>query len=829
MTTDKPSQQKTLDGENTNVEKKTRRKKKGADSEYQSYVYIRNELKDQGWNIANPNRDANGQLYTQHECLQNPEIASKWNKLHSEYVVKLSDEKFWVIEAKPKLEDIDQAFEEAKEYGELLNSHKFVRAMIVTGVAGNDIDKYLVRSAFWVEEKKEYQAIVYEEKEITSILSPAIAKRLIGEKTPVLKEFDIPDEQLLKAADEINKNFHQAGIKKAFRATIVASMLLSLLGDTDPNIDASPDILINEINLRAREELKNHGKEDAARHIEIQLPEKPDAKSRFKEAIVDAFFILRKINIKAAMRTGSDILGRFYETFLKYGNGAKDLGIVLTPRNITEFANEVLNVTYRDILYDPTCGTGGFLVSGFYRVKHNSTKDQLETFRTCRIFGIDLQASVEALAIVNMIFRGDGRNNIINDDCFKRGLVATTVGGEPSASFVSREEATTAKKRPVTKVLMNPPFALKKSNEKEYKFIDHALEQMDNGGLLFSILPCSTMVKSGSYKKWRKNVLINNTLLSVVTFVEDLFYPQSQPPPLGIIFKKGTPHPKAQSVLWTKIWNDGYRKVKGKRIKSAKIPNELDVVKTLVQSFLINPAITVPNILEFQKACPIEFDSHVDPEFEIVPEAYLDPKPPSTADLQDGMQKTIREHLAFLIRTNLFSAKISSDVANDTIQHNTTFKEVAVNSLFNPVKGYYHASSELDAGIVPLISCSTENMGIEGYFDIKEQLHSNCLTVASDGTPLTTFYQPYRFAAKDNVIILKPKEKLKFSTLLFVALQLNRMRWRFSYGRKCYSAKFRKTKIFLPFRNDKVDEDYIERLCEHCYGWKDLEAFVEKE
>ena len=71
-------QQKTLSGENITVKKKTHKTKKGTDSEYQSYVYIRNELKDKGWNIANPNRDPSGQVYTQNECLQNPEITSKW-------------------------------------------------------------------------------------------------------------------------------------------------------------------------------------------------------------------------------------------------------------------------------------------------------------------------------------------------------------------------------------------------------------------------------------------------------------------------------------------------------------------------------------------------------------------------------------------------------------------------------------------------------------------------------------------------------------------------------------------------------------------------------
>lgn len=665
--------QKTLEGKTVPSIKK--------DSEFQSYTYIKNELKDKGWNVNNPNRDPSGQLYTQHECLQNKEIASKLGKLHPEYVIKITEDSFWLIEAKPTLEEIGKAFEEAKWYGKLLNEHKFIRAMIVSGIAGNDIDKYLVRNAFWIEENKDFYPIIYEEKEITSILTPEIAKRLIREKTAVLKEFDIPDDQLLKAADDVNKKFHEAGIRKDKRATIVATMLLSLLGETEPNYNDIPDVFVNDINSRAKEALKKNGKEDFFKYIEIQLPEKPDAKNRFKEALVQAFFTLRKINIKAAMRTGSDVLGRFYETFLKYGNGAKDLGIVLTPRHITEFAVEVLNVTHKDVVFDPTCGTGGFLVSSFYRVKNNSNQSQLDAFRLYRIFGIDLQSSVATLAIVNMIFRGDGKNNIINDDCFARGIVGTTVNGEQSAKFVSRNAKNGQKV--VTKVLMNPPFALKKSDEKEFRFIEHALEQMEDGGLLFSILPCSTMVKAGEYKKWRKRLLEKNTLLSVITFVEDLFYPQSQPPPLGIIVKKGIAHPRNQKVLWIKIKSDGHRKIKGKRIRSQKVADELSMAKTLVQSFLVNPNIDVPNIPEFQKVCAIDFS---DPDFELIPEAYLDANPPTTKELEEGMQQTIREYLAFLIRSSKFSGKVSESIASMPIEHNITFREVKVTDLFVPEK-----------------------------------------------------------------------------------------------------------------------------------------------
>ncbi len=606
---------------------------------------------DKGWNVNNPNRDPNGQVYTQNECHQNREIASKWVKLHPEYVVKLAEDAFWVIEAKPTLEEIEKAFSEAKWYGTLLNDHKFVKAMIVTGIAGNDIDKYLVRNAFWVEEKKEFHPIIYEGKEITSLLTPEIAKRLMYEKTSILKEFDILDDLLLKAADDINKKFHEAGIRKDKRATIVATMLLSLLGETEPNYNDNPDVFVNDINVRAKEVLKKNGKEDFFKYIEIQLPEKQDAKNRFKEALVQGFFILRKVNIKAAMRTGSDVLGRFYEAFLKYGNGAKDLGIVLTPRHITEFASDVLNITHKDVIYDPTCGTGGFLVSSFYHVKNNSNQSQLDAFRLYRIFGVDLQSSVATLAITNMIFRGDGKNNIINDNCFARGIVATTINSEPSAKFVSRDVKN--EQRAITKVLMNPPFALKKSNEKEFDFIEHALEQMEDGGLLFSILPCSTMVKGSVYKSWRSNLLAGNTLLSVITFAEDLFYPQSQPPSLGIIVRKGYPHPHEQGVLWIKITNDGYRKIKGKRLPDLKadpnVPTDLERVKGLVQSFIMNPHIQVESIPESQKISKIDFD---DTELELISEAYLDENVPTLNDIQKGVEETVRDVVAYLIRTS---------------------------------------------------------------------------------------------------------------------------------------------------------------------------------
>lgn len=192
---------------------------------------------------------------------------------------------------------------------------------------------------------------------------------------------------------------------------------------------------------------------------------------------------------------------------------------------------------------------------------------------------------------------------------------------------------------------------LKKSDEKEFHFIEHALEQLEDGGLLFSILPCSAMVKGGAFKKWRVRLLEHNTLLSVITFPLDLFYPQSQPPALAIVVKKGMKHPGEQKVLWIKVRNDGYHKVKGRRLKSDKVPDEMPLIKDVLRNFIANPNSEVANISEIQKASAIDFTEEQF-AFELIPEAYLDATMPTMEQIQLGVDEILRDLISFLIRIN---------------------------------------------------------------------------------------------------------------------------------------------------------------------------------
>jgi hypothetical protein len=97
------------------------------DSEFSSYVFIKNDLAELGWDTKNPARNPSGQLYTQQECLDHQEFKKTLIRQRPEYVVKIYEDTFWVIEAKGSISELDKAFNEAKGYADCINKSKLIR------------------------------------------------------------------------------------------------------------------------------------------------------------------------------------------------------------------------------------------------------------------------------------------------------------------------------------------------------------------------------------------------------------------------------------------------------------------------------------------------------------------------------------------------------------------------------------------------------------------------------------------------------------------------------------------------------------------------------
>ena len=624
---------------------------KVANTEVEAYEFIRRQLRDLGWVVKNPSSFAGGQVWTQNQCLSHPEIKQALDKQRPENIVKVSESAFWVIEAKAARKDLEVAMQEAKEiYCKQINDGGGkVRAIMATGVAGTEELGYLIRTAIRIDGK--WKDVTINGKIATGFLSPDQVRSLLESKTSDIHDFCPPQLLFLTAAERINGILHIGGINKNDRAKTMAALLLSVI-EEPPNLDTKLSVLIGEINARSEAILKQHGKPDFAPFVKILQPTNTTNHVKFKSALVKTIQELQNLNIRSAMDSSTDVLGQFYEVFLKYGNGAKEIGIVLTPRHITRFAVEVVGVASDDIVLDPTCGTGGFLVAAFDHVRRTSTPQQKDRFKKYNIFGIEQESAICALAIVNMIFRGDGKNNITEGNAFSTYLTKRSVNGHPSAAYVPQMPE--PGNEPVTRVLMNPPFALKGSIDKEYRFVSQALSMMADGKILFGLLPLNSLFGSRDEKVWRRDELLaKHTLLAVVSLPEGLFVPAAQKQVAAIIVKKGIPHPKDQSVFWCRIAHDGYIISKRKRLPASEFrpprsePDQLPEALPLLQNFISHPGTVTVNKPEFCKTAPIDFS---DPLLELLPEAYLDTEHLSSQDLSRAVDDMARQTAAFLIR-----------------------------------------------------------------------------------------------------------------------------------------------------------------------------------
>jgi type I restriction-modification system DNA methylase subunit len=609
-------------------------------------VFIKENLKLLGWDTRNPARNPGGQVYTQTECFAHPRIKLALGLQRPENIVQVMESTCWVVEAKRTQRELGQAVAEAEDYARLINSAggggDGFRALFISGVAGNQTDGYVIRTKYLVGDT--YRPVRFNGRDASGLLSPTIVRQVM-ERGPDIDDVPVDEAMFLATAERINEILHLGAINKDYRARVMAALLLALVEDTPLNVDAKPTLLIQEINARADDLLRRESKAEFFEYVRLGLPAARDNHIKFKRALVRTVQELQSLNIRSAMNSGTDVLGKFYEVFLRYGNGAKEIGIVLTPRHITRFAVEALNVTDRDIVYDPCCGTGGFLIAAFDYVKRTAGAAQVDRFKQNNLFGVDQESAVVSLAIVNMIFRGDGKNNIVEGNAFVQNLVRHTRRRAATAKY--SRTAPSPDQAVISRVLMNPPFALKTSDEKEFRFVDTALRQMQHNGLLFCVLPYGAMVKSGEYQAWRAALLRDHTLVAVVTFPPDLFYPVGVHT-VGIIVRKGVPHPSAQRVLWVRAPNDGMAKRKGKRLPDSSTPDDIQDLTALVRAFVADPVGTrVDNELMRVKASPVDA---ADPLMELVPENYLDAPDPSDLELAKGMELVMRDSLAYLMR-----------------------------------------------------------------------------------------------------------------------------------------------------------------------------------
>jgi len=244
-------------------------------------------------------------------------------------------------------------------------------------------------------------------------------------------------------------------------------------------------------------------------------------------------------------KSAEDYIGRFYGEFMSYSGGdGQTLGIILTPKHITQLFCDLLDLKPDDVVFDPCCGTAGFLIAAMHNMLKKADNDvQKKSIRQNQLHGIELRPNMFTIATTNMILRGDGKSNLINDDFIKQ---------DPNK--LQLKQATVG--------MMNPPYSQgSKQNTDLYEiaFTEHLLNSLAVGARCAVIVPQSTMTgKSKEEAAIKANILKKHTLEGVITLNKDTFYGVGTMPCIAI-FTAGEPHLADKICKFINFEDDGYK------------------------------------------------------------------------------------------------------------------------------------------------------------------------------------------------------------------------------------------------------------------------------
>lgn len=244
--------------------------------------------------------------------------------------------------------------------------------------------------------------------------------------------------------------------------------------------------------------------------------------------------------------SSEDYLGRFYSEFMSYGGGdGQDLGIVLTPKHITDLFCDLANLKTDSVVLDPCCGTAGFLVAAMHHMLKLTDDETIQRhIRQQQLHGIELEDYMFTIAVTNMILRGDGKSNIESADFFSK-----------KAGELQLKGANVG--------MINPPYSLakKKKNASLYEicFIEHMLDSLVVGGIGIAIVPQSSMTgKTKEEQAVKENILKHHTLEGVITLNKDTFYGVGVMPCIAV-FTAGIPHSENKECKFINFEDDGFK------------------------------------------------------------------------------------------------------------------------------------------------------------------------------------------------------------------------------------------------------------------------------
>ncbi len=472
----------------------------------------------------------------------------------------------------------DYAVNGALFYAKHLANNTSYKKVIAIGVSGDE-KKHKI-SPLYVDETEYYRElpdvesfISFNEENIDEYYTREVLKEDIEKAKRLCSEKELAE--ILKDAADLHEDLRNYGNLKDIDKPLVVSGILLALNEIEKKSFRIENLVGDTVETDGQKIYK--AIESNLKRVQVQPQVKLD-KILSQFSIIRDTQILNEINdtlgetplkyyakflynkiFKSIKYTSSseDYLGRFYGEFMSYSGGdGQTLGIVLTPKHITELFCEILDIKKEDVVLDPCCGTAGFLIAAMHymfqlviKEKGLKTRKEIEddpdikSIRKTQLHGIELQPYMFTIATTNMILRGDGKSNLINENFLKQDLNKLQL------------------KQP-TVGMMNPPYSQgskKNSDLYEICFTEHLLDSLVEGGRCAVIVPQSSMTgKTKEEQAVKENILKKHTLEGVITLNKDTFYGVGVMPCIAV-FTAGESHPAGKECKFINFENDGFK------------------------------------------------------------------------------------------------------------------------------------------------------------------------------------------------------------------------------------------------------------------------------
>ena len=513
-------------------------------------------------------------------------------------------------------------------YASYLNKEFNVLAIAVSGETAAEL---CVSQFTWLKGRQTYKDLPDDD-----VLNPKSVLSLIEKESEPIKQGD-----LIAKAIEYNGRLAELSVPELDRCKLISSILVALQDkvfasgyreyfmDID-NLDYNPneDLVDGLIEACKRVLNKNRILDRKASTIlheynsikqvnAFTVAAHPDPNiSEPNRVLRDLIDDLNQSVMPYVNQNVYDILGQFYTQFIRYAGSDSSTGLVLTPPHITELFCDLASLTKDDIVFDPCCGTGGFLVSAMKYMVEDAGNNQIQhrKIKSNRLIGIEDRPDMFTHACSNMMMRGDGKSNIHFGSCYNKNITRRVKSKKP------------------TKAFLNPPYNVGEVGQ--LRFIENALNILRKDGVCVAICQMSAVISGKNATiEMKKSLLKKHTLEAVLSMPDDLFHPAAGVITCIVILKAHTPHPARKKTFFGYFKEDGF--IKAKKRGRVDEKDQWQGIKSKWLNSFINKE-TIPGL---------SLTHQVDGNAEWCAEEYMDTDYSTLTD--EDYIKTIRDYVAF--------------------------------------------------------------------------------------------------------------------------------------------------------------------------------------